>query len=361
MLGLFFDTVLGAVGASRCRCAAGAATSSRPFGRAGRPRRALRQPAGDAAAHHGGSTVAVERQHLADRAIEEHAVVADDHDDAGPVVEELLERAQRVEVEIVRRLVEQQHVGLLDQREQQLQAPALAARQRADRRELRVAVEPELAHQLDVVERGLALVAGDGVAHALVQVEVAAELVVVADLDRAPDLDRALRRLQPAGDEIEQRALAGAVGADDADAIARFEHVVERLQDEQRSGVATGRGRAGHEKPTPWSSTPFDPNRVLPSDRPSSPSRALACGTAREERVGGVDARLRLRRARRRAAPQPRELASGEVLARLLLGRGLRFAFDARREVCRVSGSARPFLRNVEVASRRGRSRAPCW
>ena len=118
--------------------------------------------------------------------------MADDDDDAGPVVEELLERAQRVEVEIVRRLVEQQHVGLLDQREQELQAPALAARQRADRRELRVAVEPELAHQLDVVERGLTLVAGDGVAHPLGQVEVAAELVVVADLDRASDPDRAL-------------------------------------------------------------------------------------------------------------------------------------------------------------------------
>ena len=93
--------------------------------------------------------------------------MADDDDDARPVVEELLERAQGVEVEIVRRLVEQEHVGLLDQREQQLQAPAFAARQRADRRELRVAVEPELAHQLDVVERRLTLVAGDGVAYTL--------------------------------------------------------------------------------------------------------------------------------------------------------------------------------------------------
>ncbi len=73
-------------------------------------------------------------------------------------------------------------------------------------------------------------------------------------------------------------------------------------------------------------------------------------GTAPEEGVGGIDARLRLRRARRRATPQPRELVSREVLAPLLCGRGLRFAIDARREVCRVSGSSRPFVRNVEVA-----------
>ena len=39
-------------------------------------------------------------------------------ENAGPAVEELLERAQSVEVEIVRRLVEQQQVGLLDQREE---------------------------------------------------------------------------------------------------------------------------------------------------------------------------------------------------------------------------------------------------
>ena len=276
--------------------------------------------------------------------------MADDHDDAGPVVEELLERAQGVEVEIVRRLVEQQDVGLLEQGEQQLQAPALAARECADRRELRVAVEPELAHQLHVVERGLVLVAGDGVAHTLVHVEVAAELVVVADLDRAPDLDRALRGLQPAGDEIEQRALAGAVGADDADAIARLEHVVERLQDEQRSASSPTVARAsGHEKPTPWISTPFDPNRVLPSASPSSPSRALASGPrarsafAVSMRALGFDVRAGA------PASQPRELASREVLARLLLRRGVRLALGARREVCRVSGSSRPFLRNVQV------------
>ena len=69
----------------------------------------------------------------------------------------------------------------------------------------------------------------------------------------------------------------------------------------------------------------------------------------REEGVGRVDACLRLRRARGRAAPQPRELVAREVLAPLLRGRGLRFALDARREVGRVPGSAGPFPGNVEV------------
>ena len=57
-----------------------------------------------------------------------------DHDQrAGPVVEEVLERPQRVEVEVVGGLVEQQHVGRLAQHEHQLQPAALAARQQPDR------------------------------------------------------------------------------------------------------------------------------------------------------------------------------------------------------------------------------------
>ena len=127
--------------------------------------------------------------------------------------------------------------------------------------------------------------------------------------------------------------------------------MVERLQHE--SGPASPSRAVGHEKPTPWSSTPFDPK---PGAAERQTELALACRrlrTAREQRVGRVDARLRLRRARRRAAPQPRELAPGEVLARLLGGRGLRFAFDARREVRRVARPPRAFARE------RGGSVAP--
>src|SRR5688500_3295927 len=43
--------------------------------------------------------------------VEQRAVVRDDHRGTGPVVEEIFERPQRIEIEVVRRLVEKQDVG----------------------------------------------------------------------------------------------------------------------------------------------------------------------------------------------------------------------------------------------------------
>ncbi len=286
--------------------------------------------------------------------------MADHDDDAGPVVEELFERAQGVEIEIVRGLVEQQHVGLLEQCEQELEPAALAARECADRRELRVAVEPEPAHQLDVVERGLALAAGHGVAHTLGQVEVAPELVVVADLDSAADLDPTAGRLQSTGDEIQQRALAGTVRADDTDAIARFEHVVERLEDEQR----TLRRRLHAHSATR--------SRRRGARRPSIPG---ACSRARGRARPRVRARrVRAREAhwRNRCAPWASTCAPARRAA-ATRARGARGSCGsapmsrlALRGRCGRRGTPRSrilrFVRSARAdTSRHGRSRAPCW
>ena len=57
-----------------------------------------------------------------------------DHDGAaGEVEQRLLERAQRVDVEVVRRLVEQQHVAAAPQQLREVDAVALAAGELADR------------------------------------------------------------------------------------------------------------------------------------------------------------------------------------------------------------------------------------
>ena len=56
----------------------------------------------------------------------------DHHRAAGEIDERVLERAQRVDVEIVRRLVEQQHVAAAHERLGEMQAVALAAGQVAD-------------------------------------------------------------------------------------------------------------------------------------------------------------------------------------------------------------------------------------
>ena len=54
--------------------------------------------------------VSLEGQHVCGNAVEEPAVVRDHHRAAGEGEERLLQRAQRVDVEVVGRLVEQQQV-----------------------------------------------------------------------------------------------------------------------------------------------------------------------------------------------------------------------------------------------------------
>ena len=55
--------------------------------------------------------VALEGEHVGGDAVEEPAIVADDHGAAGERLEAVLEGPQRVDVEVVGRLVEQQHVA----------------------------------------------------------------------------------------------------------------------------------------------------------------------------------------------------------------------------------------------------------
>src|SRR4051812_16769752 len=74
--------------------------------------------------------VALEREDVRRDAVEEPAVVRD-HDRAPREVEQrVLERTQRVDVEVVRRLVEQEQVASATEELREVDAVALAARQR---------------------------------------------------------------------------------------------------------------------------------------------------------------------------------------------------------------------------------------
>ena len=189
---------------------------------------------------------------------------------AGVVLEELLEPQHALRVEVVGRLVEQQQVGRLEQQLAQRDAPALATRQHADRHvgvgalqrvhglgELRVEVPSvggvdlvlqaaHLVHQrvevgvggghllADLVE---ALDLGDDVAERLLDV-LQDGLVLVERRLLLQDAHRvaggearlAVGDLLEAGHEAQQRRLAHAVGAHDADLGAGEKgkrHVVE--------------------------------------------------------------------------------------------------------------------------------------
>ena len=71
--------------------------------------------------------VALESEHVRRNAVEEQAVMADDDGAAGEILERIFERAQRIDVEIVGRLVEQEHVGAGLQHLRQMHAVPLAA------------------------------------------------------------------------------------------------------------------------------------------------------------------------------------------------------------------------------------------
>ena len=87
----------------------------------------------------------VDLQHPRDRAGEEGAIVGDDHRAAGALGDEALEPVQAVEVEVVGRLVEQQHVEAREQDRGQRGAGGLAAGQRRGLEVEQAGVEPEVA------------------------------------------------------------------------------------------------------------------------------------------------------------------------------------------------------------------------
>ena len=70
---------------------------------------------------------AVELEDPAGHVVEEIAVVGDRHDRTGVIVQKALDPGHGIGIEMIGRLVEEQHVGLLEQQPAQSDAPALAA------------------------------------------------------------------------------------------------------------------------------------------------------------------------------------------------------------------------------------------
>ena len=169
--------------------------------------------------------VAFEGEDVGGHAVKEPAIVRDDHDAAGEIVEAFFEGLQGFHVEVVGRFVEEEQVVAALQHLGEVDAVALTAREDADLLLLVGALEVEGAdigarHDGDAAEVDHVGAAGDFFPDVLVGVELVAALVHVADLDRLADAHGALVRFFLAEDHLEQRRLAGAVRADDADDAA---------------------------------------------------------------------------------------------------------------------------------------------
>src|SRR5216683_2042696 len=268
-----------------------------------------------------GLAVALEGEDVGGDAVQEPAIVGDDDGAAGIVEERLFKRAQRVDIEIVGRLVEEEEVGALLQHLRQMHPVALAARQLPDLFLLVGAAEVEEravgpAGDLAAAEIDLVLPARDLLPHAVAGDQRVARLVDIAELDGVTDpKSPAIGRFLP-GDHAEERRLAGAVRPDDADdspgrqpeaQLLDQQLVAEPLPDPLRLDDEIAKPRAGRQ---------YDLRGL---------GRLLAA--LRNQLLIGRDPRLALRLARARARPYPFELALQRAPARLL---GLPFAFETR-------------------------------
>ncbi len=183
------------------RCDAGCAPLVAP------PRRPRTRPGGRPT-----SARSVEDDHMR-RFAPGRPVVADDHQRSRPLVGEVLELTEGVEVpELVGRLVQQQDVRMLRQDEQQLEVGDArrprGARSAPTGRRRRTRTS-RAARRRPSRLRGAA---GDGVPDPHPGVELTADLVVVADPGVAAGFTPARCRLDPPGHDVEQRRLAGPVG-----------------------------------------------------------------------------------------------------------------------------------------------------
>ncbi len=142
----------------------------------------------------------------------------------------------------------------------------------------------------------------------MLRVQRVARLIDVAQLHRLAEPDAARVGLLLAGDHPEQRRLAGAVGADDADDAARRQLEVQVLDQQAVAEALAQTLRLDDQRAQPRAGW----NDDLRTAR--RPVRGLC-----PKRLERLDARLRLCLARARAGADPVQLARQRLLPRRLL------------------------------------------
>ena len=251
---------------------------------------------------------------------------------AGPVVEQVLHHGEHVGVEVVAGLVEDEHVGLVEQHAHEREPPRLAAGEVADGRvELALveaqALEELLGRVLLAADDVAPLIAAQELAHA--PVELVGEQVDVlrqdAELDRLADLDVPARGGLLAVEQAQERRLAGAVLAEDAIAVARTYEPVDVVD-----GGAAPEGNRGLLELEDLLAEAAH-GKALELERVSEGRHVGNHGPCR------IDAELRLARARLGPAREPGELLSQHVLAVFLNDGGLAIALDSLLDVGRVA------------------------
>ena len=171
-------------------------------------------------------------------AVEEPAVVRDHHHTAAELLQSLLQRTERRDIEVVRRLVEKEQVAAARQELREMHAVALAAGKDADLLLLFGSAEVEAAavgaavHHRRSRELHELAAARDRLVDGLVGLQFAARLIDIGKLYRVADRERSGKRLQLSRDQFEKGRLSGTIRADHPDdAAARQVEVEVRVED----------------------------------------------------------------------------------------------------------------------------------
>ncbi len=335
------------VGRRRRRAPAGRGLRGRGRGRRG----ALADPVGVTAHVFAPAAAAFAHQRRRGDVIEELAVVRDDQQRAGELGEQVLEQLERLEVEVVRGLVQHEHVARLGQDARQLQAPPLAAREARDRALDLLGREQEVAQVAAHVPRHAAdldrvAAVADVVEHVAGLVERVVQLVEVRDLEPRAVLDRARVRREPAEQQGDERGLAAAVGPEDADAVAAHQRGGQAAHDRRPARV--------RERQVLHARDHFAAALGLGQRRAHTAGFLAARAPLVAQRFERAHAALVARAPRLDAAPQPcfflRELL---VEQRRLVGFDAQFVL-ARGEVGVVAGRVAAQPPAVQVQDARG-------
>src|ERR1041384_42653 len=249
------------------------------------------------------AAIALEGQNVRRNAVEKPTVVTDDDGATSEIFKRRFERAHRVDVEVVGRLVQEQDVRPLFQNLRQMHAVALAARKCADLLLLLGAREVESRNvsarvYLAAAERDHILPGGNLFPDRFIWIERRAALLHGAEFDGLADAERAFVRRLLARNQTKERRLTSAVRADDADDAAGRKRERELVK-QQTFAVSLAHVLS------------FDDDVAEARPRRDVNLKLRRAPLARliDERLVGIDARFRFRVPRLRRHSDPFKLA----------------------------------------------------
>ena len=162
--------------------------------------------------------------------------MADQEQRAGVILQQLFEQFEGFDVEVVGGLIEYQHIGRTAEQAREQKTVALTARERFHQRPDPLRRKQKIAQITDdVFSRTIDLdeitTLADGIAEGGIFIQCGTELVEVRDLEFGAQARLPVVGLQLSHDEFQQRGLAGAIGADQADLVPAQQPAGEILDD----------------------------------------------------------------------------------------------------------------------------------